>query len=151
MLARSRSDSRAAPATARRARIASAAGLALYVVFAIGLNLFIVSAGTWTHWPFQSGYYDTQAEGYRSGHIHVAKPPKPGLATLADPYNPANMRYWSWDYSYYKGHLHLYWGFLPSALLALAKALFGIKTVVGDEVPAFLASAGRALAGGLLI
>ena len=34
------------------------------------------------------GYYNLQAAGFLSGHLHAAIDPHPGLLALADPYDP---------------------------------------------------------------
>jgi hypothetical protein len=61
------------------------------------------------------------------------------------------MRFWRWDYSYYKGHIYLYWGLLPPALLAAVKAIFRIQRGVTDDPVVFAFLAAQAIAGALLI
>ncbi|MGH7940350.1 MAG: hypothetical protein ACREFR_04695, partial [Limisphaerales bacterium] len=69
-------------------------------------------------------YYNLLVQGFRAGHLSVNREPNPGLARLANPYNPAtNMtyvwdpRYLAYDMSYYKGKLYLYFGVTPAVVL----------------------------------
>ena len=130
-----------------RGRLAVALFWALLAVYYV----FVLSAGRWTNWPVWTAMYDKQAEAFRAGQLYLLEPPSPGLRALPDPLNPANMRFWRWDHSYYNGHLYLYWGFVPAALLAAAKILLRIHTVVGDGIPVFFYAMGRAIVGTLLI
>ena len=138
-------------ATASRRRWRGRAGIALFWAALAVYYVFIMSAGRWTNWPIWTAMYDKQAEGFRAGHLYLLEPPSPGLRALPDPLNPANMRFWRWDHSFYNGRLYLYWGFVPAALLAAAKALLRVHTVVGDGVPVFFYAMGRAIVGTLLI
>jgi len=68
--------------------------------------------------------YNLLARGLLSGHLHVDKEVPPGLARLADPYDPAankayrvDSRYRLEDFSYFKGRLYLYFGVAPALLL----------------------------------
>jgi hypothetical protein len=112
---------------------------------------FIISAGLWTRWPFTMAYLDTQAEGFRAGHLYTTVPTPPMLPKLEHPLDPANMRYWRWDYSYNQGHIYTYWGLAPAALLAAAKSIFGVHHTVDDNVPVFVFLVVRLLFGVLLI
>jgi hypothetical protein len=135
----------------QRRRTARAVTLAAFLAAVIAYYLFVVSAGHWTVWRTWSAYYDAQAEGFRSGHLYAAVPVSPALAALPDPLNPAHMRLWRWDYSFYGGHFHLYWGLAPAALLALVKTILRIHRPIADDVLVFIFMIGRALAGSLLI
>jgi hypothetical protein len=125
--------------------------LAGFLATVIVIYAFAVSAGHWWPWPFWSSVYDHQAEGFRSGHLYIDLPPHPALRTLAHPLDPANMKHWNWDYSYRDGHLYIYWGLAPAALLAAVKVLLRLNFVVGDQVLVFAFLVGRLLAGSLLI
>src|SRR5262245_43206216 len=108
-----------------RRRLAAGARAALPIVLALAAAaayyVFLASAGhmggTWWRW---SAFYDAQAEGFRAGHLYLPERPSPALKALANPLDPANMRFWRWDYSYRDGHLYIYWGLVPAALLAAA-------------------------------
>jgi tetratricopeptide (TPR) repeat protein len=68
-------------------------------------------------------YYNLLVRGFRSGHLSLQREVPPGLAQLADPYDPtANapyrlMPYRLHDLSYDKGHLYLYFGVTPALVL----------------------------------
>ncbi len=68
-------------------------------------------------------YYNLLVQGLRNGHLSLKKDVPPGLARLADPYDPsANVLYRTAPYgvhdlSYYKGKLYLYWGITPALIL----------------------------------
>jgi len=138
-------------ATEARQRWRGRAGIALFWAALAVYYVFIMSAGRWTNWPIWTAMYDKQAEAFRAGHLYLLEPASPALRALPDPLNPANMRFWRWDLSYYDGRLYLYWGFVPAVLLAAAKVLLRVHTVVGDGVPVFFYAMGRAIVGTLLI
>jgi hypothetical protein len=142
---------REATATESRKRWRGRVGIALFWAALAVYYVFIMSAGRWTNWPIWTAMYDKQAEAFRAGHLYLLEPPSPGLLALRDPLNPANMHFWRWDHSFYNRRLYLYWGFVPAALLAAAKALLRVHTVVGDGVPVFFYAMGRAIVGTLLI
>jgi tetratricopeptide (TPR) repeat protein len=68
-------------------------------------------------------YYNLLVQGFRAGQLSLKKDVPPGLAQLADPYDPAaNVPYRSAPYrmndlSYYKGKLYLYFGITPALIL----------------------------------
>ena len=68
-------------------------------------------------------YYNLLVQGLRSGQLNLKEEVPPGLAQLADPYDPtANAPYrltpyWLHDLSYYKGKLYLYFGITPALIL----------------------------------
>jgi tetratricopeptide (TPR) repeat protein len=68
-------------------------------------------------------YYNLLVRGFRAGRLSLEKEVPPGLAQLADPYNPtANAVYRAAPYrlhdlSYYKGKLYLYFGVTPALVL----------------------------------
>jgi hypothetical protein len=137
--------------TTTRRRAVGAGAFALFLA-AVGVYYaFVASAGRWANWPSWSAYYDTQAEGFRGGHLYTNVPVSPGLRAAADPLEKKNARFWRWDYSFFKGHFHLYWGLAPAALLAAAKVLLRVAHPVGDEALVFVFSMVRACAGALLI
>ena len=68
-------------------------------------------------------YYNLLVQGFRAGQLGVKKEVPPGLAGLADPYDPStNVRYTGrphriLDLSYYKGRLYLCFGVTPALIL----------------------------------
>jgi len=71
-----------------------------------------------------SGYYNLLVQGFRAGQLNLNREAAPELAQLADPYDPArnasfvwNERYFSYESSYYKGKLYLYFGVTPALVL----------------------------------
>ena len=63
-------------------------------------------------------YYNLLVQGFRAGQLNLKKEVPPGLAALADPYDPsANSPYQVLDLSYYKGKFYLYFGVTPAVLL----------------------------------
>jgi Tetratricopeptide repeat len=68
-------------------------------------------------------YYSQLAEAFRNGQVSLQKPVPPGLAQLADPYDPAaNYPYRlaptrADDLSYYRGRFYLYFGPTPALVL----------------------------------
>ena len=67
--------------------------------------------------------YNLLVQGFREGHLSLKKEVPPGLAQLANPYDPdANVLRWAlpyrmFDLSYYKGRLYLYFGVTPALIL----------------------------------
>jgi hypothetical protein len=142
---------RALRSLAARRGLVDGAALALFWAAVIVYYVFVVSAGHWGSWFTWTAFYNAQAEGFRAGHLYIPEAPSAALRALPDPLNPKNMHFWRWDHSYYQGHLYLYWGFVPAALLAAGKALLRIREAVGDQVPVFVFVTGRAIVGTLLI
>jgi tetratricopeptide (TPR) repeat protein len=67
-------------------------------------------------------YYNLLVQGFRSGQLNLKQEAPPGLAKLADPYDPAaNTVYREGahlhDLSYYNGKLYLYYGVTPALVL----------------------------------
>jgi len=69
-------------------------------------------------------YYNLLVQGFRAGQLNVNREAAPGLARLADPYDPAtntsyvwDTRYPSYEMSYYKEKLYLYFGVTPALVL----------------------------------
>jgi tetratricopeptide (TPR) repeat protein len=67
--------------------------------------------------------YNIVVEGFRSGHVWLAKEAPPALATAANPYDFATYRPYlgaPWDLtdmSYFKGHLYAYFGVTPAVIV----------------------------------
>jgi tetratricopeptide (TPR) repeat protein len=64
-------------------------------------------------------YYNLLVQGFRAGQLSLKKEAPPGLAQLANPYEPsAHISYQEvGDISYYKGKLYLYFGITPAVVL----------------------------------
>src|ERR1700735_5550768 len=123
----------------------------LFLALVVAFYVFVLSAGTWTHWRNWTVFYDAQAEGFRRGHLYLPEVPSAALQALPNPYDPAKMQVWRWDHVYYRGHFYVYWGLVPPALLALFKSIFHVKDLIADDVVVFGFCVGRLLAGALLI
>jgi len=63
-------------------------------------------------------YYNLLVQGFRAGQLNLKTDVPPGLAQLANPYDPvAHDPYRVLDMSYYRGKLYLYFGVTPVVLL----------------------------------
>jgi Tfp pilus assembly protein PilF len=72
----------------------------------------------------ENDYYNLLVAGFRAGQLNVKREAPPGLAKLADPYDPTLNKSYVWDknclsyeMSYYKGKLYLYFGVTPALVL----------------------------------
>ena len=96
-------------------------------------------------WSAQSGFlesanlrpedsnYNLLVQGFRAGQLHMKLEAPPGLAQLADPYDPAlNAAYIRdvGDISYYRGKLYLYFGVTPALAL-----FWPYMTLTGHYLP----------------
>jgi tetratricopeptide (TPR) repeat protein len=105
----------------------------------------------------EDSYYNLLVQGFRAGQLNVKREAPPGLAQLADPYDPAinasyvwDTRYPSYEMSYYKGKLYLYFGVTPALVLFWPYvALTGHYLLHKNAVVIFYAS-GFLIAAGLL-
>lgn len=99
--------------------------LAAVCVLVMGVYVYMAQSGTVELQSPNAAetYYNLLVQGFRAGQLNLKKDAPPGLAQLADPYDPAmNEPYWSRPYrtldlSYYKGKLYLYWGITPALIL----------------------------------
>jgi hypothetical protein len=140
-----------APRPPWRTSARQAAGPLAFVAVVAAYYVFLVSAGQWSYWPTWTAYYEEQVQGFLQGHLYLPISFPPGLKALTDPLNPANMRFWRWDRSYYHGHFYLYWGLVPAVLTTIVKVIFRIRRAVTDDVIVFAFSLVRLAAGTLLI
>ncbi|HTP00024.1 MAG TPA: hypothetical protein VMJ64_01520 [Anaerolineales bacterium] len=107
--------------------------------------LFMATDGTWSRWPVSTDYYDRLARALVSGRLYVKEAPHPALLALANPYDPDARKGIPglvpeatdtiWDMAMYRGRVYLYWGPVPSILLAPLKAV--LPVVVGDQTLTF--------------
>jgi tetratricopeptide (TPR) repeat protein len=98
--------------------------------------------------------YNLLVQGFRAGRLSLKKEAPPGLARLADPYDPAanavyrDPPYRLLDLSYYNGRLYLYFGVTPALILfwpytvLTGEYLFHRQAVVIFCAIGFLASVG---------
>lgn len=118
---------------------------AIEVVYA-----FFFTAGRFADPPVRNYYYDLLAEGFRTGHLYLPQLPDPRLLAQANPYDARFRSLWLVDTSLYHGKYYLYWGPVPAVLQALAKSLFRIDRLIGDQYLTFFFVSGSALLGALL-
>ena len=105
----------------------------------------------------EDSYYNLLVQGFRAGQLNVKREAPPGLAQLADPYDPASNASYVWDarhlsyeMSYYQGKLYLYFGVTPALVLFWPyAALTGHYLLHKDAVVIFFAL-GFLVAAGLL-
>ncbi len=102
--------------------------------------------------------YNLVVEGFRAGHVWLAKDAPPALALAANPYDFVTYRPYlkpPWnliDLSYYRGRLYAYFGVTPAVILFWPyRALFGAPlhqatAVLLFAVVGYLAALGLALA-----
>jgi hypothetical protein len=126
-----------AGALARWVRAHAALCVLLAVVLAFYLWTASTSGGPFDFGKQQPDYYNLQADGFLSGHLHLDVDPSPQLLALKDPYDPAaNAPYALHDASLYHGHYYLQWGPVPVLLAFLPFRLLPL-----GELPASLAAA----------
>jgi tetratricopeptide (TPR) repeat protein len=99
--------------------------LAVVCVLVVGLYAYLAQFGELESLNLNAAdaTYNLLVQGLRAGQLSLKKEAPPGLAQLADPYDPAaNILYRTWRYrmndlSYYKGRLYLYFGITPALIL----------------------------------
>jgi len=136
---------------ARIAHLKSRWWLALVVLVACGIYLFVVSAGGVRNWPVYGTYLDLQADAFRAGHLYLGLKPAPELLRAANPHDRSLIRYWALDLSYFQGKYYCYWGPIPPLFQAVGKALLGITRGIGDAYIGLFSACLIGLGGGLLI
>lgn len=113
--------------------------------------VWLISVGTWIHWPTHGFAYDALASAFRRGQLALEAAPDPALLALPDPYDPVARQDVTFirDYSLYDGHYYLYFGPVPALILVLVKSL--ISGQIGDEYITFVFVAGIFVLMSLLI
>ncbi len=112
------------------------------------------------HPKAKNSYYNLLVQGFRAGQLNLKREAPPGLAQLADPYDPALNAAYLWntrdpssgllDMSYYQGKLYLYFGVTPAVVLFWPYAILtGHYLPEADAVVIFYAL-GFLVAAGLL-
>jgi tetratricopeptide (TPR) repeat protein len=94
--------------------------------------VFILAFYAWTARPAvrqmydisdpADAYYNLLVQGFRSGQLNLKQEAPPGLANLADPYDPTTNTAFRegshlHDLSYYNGKIYLYYGVTPALVL----------------------------------
>ena len=106
----------------------------------------------------QDSYYNLLVRGFRDGRLSVKSEVPPGLAQLADPYDPAaNSPYLSsqghplHELSYYKGKLYLYFGITPALVLFWPCVALTGQFLLHKYAVVIFFSAGFLVGAGLLL
>lgn len=124
-MSESNSDCREAEAPGRKSRWMPRGILTAVCVAIVGGFGYVARLGgvEWSKLNAADAYYNLLVQGFRAGQLSLDKEVPPGLARLADPYDPvANhtyrlLPYRLMDLSYYKSRLYLYFGVTPALLL----------------------------------
>jgi len=148
--------------TAREGRAPWTHRVILGVVCALVIGVYAWSAHSGALESFGSGaqdsYYNLLVQGFRAGQLNLKTEVPPGLAQLADPFDPVANDPYRWNYghrlhdlSFYKGKLFLYFGITPALVLFWPYvALTGHYLLHKDAGVVFL-SAGFLVGAGLLL
>ena len=121
----SRPDGREARVSGGKSRWMQCGVLGAVCALVIGVYAYAAHSGSLESLSLNAAdtYYNLLVQGFRAGQLSLKKEVPPGLAQLADPYDPtANALYRSASYrmldmSYYKGRLYLYFGVTPALIL----------------------------------
>jgi len=102
-------------------------------------------------------YYNLLVQGFRAGQLNVKREAPPGLTQLADPYDPAlnasyiwDKRYLSYDMSYYREKLYLYFGVTPALVLFWPYVAFTGHYLSHKDAVVIFYALGFLVAAGLL-
>jgi Tfp pilus assembly protein PilF len=92
-------------------------------------------------------YYNLLVQGFRSGQLSLKQEAPPGLAKLADPYDPeANTAFREGshlhDLSYYNGKIYIYYGVTPALVLFWPYAALTGHYLFHKQAVAFFCSVG---------
>ena len=123
----------------------------LCILFILLIDVWLISFGSWTHWPTLTSYYDQLASSFDRGRLSLDLKPDPVLLALANPYDPAARKGLNAlnDISLYKGKYYLYFGPVPALFLAIVKP-FGFGEI-GDQYLVFVFVSGILILQTLLI
>ena len=125
--------------------------IALLVLSIEPVYATMAGGGSLREWPTWTRFYDLQAQGFRAGHLHLARDPDPRVLAEKDRLNFALRSLWLWDASLYNDRYYSYWGPLPALVLAVSGAFLGVGSGLGDEVPTFALLSLQLVAGALWI
>jgi tetratricopeptide (TPR) repeat protein len=115
-----KSDCRGAEAPGGKTRWMQHGILGAVCALVIGVYAYTVHSGYFLPSTLNPAddYYNLLVQGFRAGQLNLKTDVPPGLAQLADPYDPAaHSPYPVLDMSYYKGKLYLYFGVMPALVL----------------------------------
>jgi Flp pilus assembly protein TadD len=120
-------DSGTAEATGGKTRWTHPAVLAAVCALIIGVYGWSARSGVMELRELRAAdtYYNLLVQGFHAGQLNLKREVPPGLAQLANPYDPTANRDYRLggqhpplhDLSYYKGKLYLYFGVTPALLL----------------------------------
>lgn len=129
-------------------RIYISAGIA--GIFVLLLFSWFIHIGPWRARGYTSDYYAQQASAFRHGQVALETKPDPALLALPNIYDPKARKNIPLlgDASVYEGKYYLYFGPLPSILLALITLLFPIQ--LGDQIFVYIFTIGLFLFQSLL-
>lgn len=115
------------------------------------LYVWLISIGSWSHWPTRWYAYDALANSFRRGQLALAARPNPALLALSNPYDPLARQGipFPQDVSLYNGRFYYYWGPVPAFFVAIAKSF--ISGRIGDQYTLFLCVAGIFLLESILL
>ena len=124
----------------------------------IGTYAYMAQPGVWESLSSNAAdaYYNLLVRGFRAGQLSLKKDVPPGLAQLADPYDPANTAlyqspsYRLLDLSYYKGRLYLYFGATPALLLFWPYVALTSHYLFQNQAVAIFCAIGFLVSAGLL-
>ena len=97
--------------------------LAVTCALVISIYACVAESGGLDSQPPADAYYNLLVRGFRAGQLNLQREVPPGLAQLANPYDPAANEPYRLgvnglqDLSYYKGRLYLYFGVTPALIL----------------------------------
>jgi hypothetical protein len=93
---------------------------ALAGVIVLSLYVWFINSGPWRSRGYTSDYYARQASAFRHGQIALEEAPDPALLALPNLYDPKARKGIPLlgDASVYEGKYYLYFGALPSLILA---------------------------------
>jgi tetratricopeptide (TPR) repeat protein len=145
-----------APRWVRRAVLAAACAIVIVILILIARSIGS-RLDEWSPDPAAANF-NLLVRGFQAGQLNLKKEAPPGMAKLADPYDPvANQAYRAYPYllhdlSYYGGKLYLYFGVVPAVVLfwpwaaITGRYLFHYQAAVFFCGVGFLASVGILLA-----
>ena len=116
--------------------------VALSNLLVLTIYVWLISVGTWIHWPGHWSLYDALATAFRHGQLALMEKPDPALVALPDPFNPATRQGIPspQDISLYNGRFYSYFGPVPALILAIVK--FFVAGTIGDQYLVFAFSSG---------
>ncbi len=106
----------------------------------------------------ENTYYNLLVQGFRARQLNLKTEVPPGLALLADPYDPdaSNLYRMAYghplhDLSYYKGKLYLYFGITPALVLFWPYTVLTGRYLLHKDAIVIFLSAGFLVGAGLLL